>query len=252
MSRIAQIFRYPVKGLSPEPLLKAEVLPGRCIPMDRAFALAHGSTQFDAAHPKFLAKSKFLMLARNERLAALQSRYHDETRELVIERDGKQVARGRLDLPVGRQMIEQFFAAYLANEVRGSPKLLRAEGHTFSDVPRHCLSLINISSLRELERVMKVPLDPLRFRANLYFDTGVPWQEFDWCNNEFQIGERVVVRAVSRIVRCAATNVNLETANRDVNIPLQLQQAFGHAEMGIYAEVVDGGTINLGDTINPP
>ncbi|MBL6953412.1 MAG: MOSC domain-containing protein [Alphaproteobacteria bacterium] len=252
MSRIAQIYRYPVKGLSPEPLSKTVVSAGRCIPMDRAFALAHGSTQFDAANPKFLPKSKFLMLARNERLAALSSRYHDETQELVIERDGKQVARGRLDLPVGRQMIEQFFAAYMADEVRGSPKLLRAGDHTFSDVPRHCLSAINISSLRELERVMKVPLDPLRFRANLYFDTGVPWQEFDWCDNEFPIGDGVVVRAVSRIVRCAATNVNLETASRDVNIPLQLQQAFGHADMGIYVEVINGGTISLGDMVTPP
>jgi uncharacterized protein YcbX len=249
MSRIAHIFRYPVKGLSPEPLAKAEVSPGGSIPMDRAFALAHGSTQFDAANPKFLPKRKFLMLARNERLAALRSRYHDDTQELVIERDGKGLARGRLDLPVGRQLIEQFFAAYLADQVRGSPKLLRAGGHTFSDVPRHCLSLINISSLRELERVMKVPLDPLRFRANLYFDTGMPWQEFDWCDNEFQIGDGVVVRAVSRIVRCAATNVNLETASRDANIPLQLQQAFGHADMGIYVDVVNGGTINLGDTV---
>lgn len=252
MSRIAQIFRYPVKGLSPEPLTKAEVSPGGTIPMDRAFALAHGSTQFDTANPKFLPKSKFLMLARNERLAALHSRYHDETQELIIERDGKQVARGRLDMPVGRQMIEQFFAAYMANEVRGSPKLLRGGGHTFSDVPRHCLSLINISSLRELERVMKMPLDPLRFRANLYFDTGLPWQEFDWCGDEFQIGGDVVVRAVSRIVRCAATNVNLETADRDVNIPLQLQQAFGHADMGIYVEVINGGMISLGDTVTPP
>lgn len=251
MSRIAQIFRYPVKGLSPEAMTAAQLTPGRCIPLDRAFALAHGSTQFDTAKPKFLPKTKFLMLARNERLAALRSRYLDDTKELVIERDGKQVARGRLDLPVGRQMIEQFFAAFMGDEVRGSPKLLRAREHTFSDVPRHCLSLVNISSLRELERVMKVPLDPLRFRANLYFDTGMPWQEFDWCGKEFQIGD-VTVKGLSRIERCAATNVNLETAARDANIPLQLQRAFGHGDMGIYIDVVKGGTIRPGDTVTAP
>jgi len=43
--------------------------------------------------------------------------------------------------------------------------------------------------------------------------------------------------------------VNLETTNRDTNIPLQLQQAFGHADMGIYVDVVNGGTINLGYTV---
>ena len=257
MSRIAQIFRYPIKGLSPEPMSKVKLSPGRAIPLDRAFAIAHGSTDFDATQPKFMPKGKFLMLARNERLAALRSRYVEDTQELVIERDGKQVARGRLDQPVGRQMIEQFFAGYLGGEVRGSPKLVRGQMpgnpmHSFSDVPKQCLSLINISSLRELERVMKTPIDPLRFRGNLYFDTGLPWQEFDWCGSEFEIGNGVIVRATSRIQRCAATNVNLETANRDLNIPLQLQQAFGHADMGIYVEVIQGGTINQGDTITSP
>ena len=251
MSRIAQIFRYPVKGLSPETMTAAQLTPGQCIPLDRAFALGHGSTQFDTVKPKFLPKTKFLQLARNERLAALRSRYLDDTGELVIERQGKQVARGRLDLPVGRQMIEQFFAAYMGDEVRGSPKLLRARGHTFSDVPRHCLSLVNISSLRELERVMKMPLDPLRFRANLYFDTGVPWEEFDWCGKEFQLGA-VTVKGLTRIERCAATNVNLETASRDTNIPLQLQQAFGHADMGIYVDVITAGTIKPGDSVTAP
>ena len=102
---------------------------------------------------------------------------------------------------------------------------------------------------------MKIPLDPLRFRANLYFDTGQPWQEFDWCAEgggvDIKIGNEVMVRAFSRTQRCAATNVNLETASRDANIPLQLQQAFGHADMGIYLEVIQGGSIKLGNTVTP-
>ena len=98
---------------------------------------------------------------------------------------------------------------------------------------------------------MKVPLDPMRFRANLYFDTGTPWEEFDWCDRQFQIGD-VEVRGLARIERCAATNVNLESASRDVNIPLQLQKAFGHSDMGIYLDVVSAGTIKPGDTVTPP
>ena len=249
MTRIAQIFRYPVKGLSPEPLSKVNLNPGSAIPLDRAFALAHGSTQFDPNNPKFLPKAKFLMLARNERLAALSSRFVENGQELVIERNGRQVVRGRLDTPVGRQMIEQFFAGYLGNEVRGSPKLFRAKQHTFSDMPRHCLSLVNISSLRELERVMKVPIDPLRFRANLYFDTGTPWEELNWCNKEIRIGGVTVV-GHARTERCAATNVNPETAKRDINIPLHLKRAFGHVDMGLYVDVIKGGTMQEGDILS--
>ena len=249
MTRIAEIFRYPIKGLSPERLSKVDLKPGGSIPLDRAFAIAHGSTEFDPADPKFLPKTKFLTLAKNERLAALSSRYIENQQELIIERNGHRVARGQLNTPVGRQMIEQFFAGFLGDEVRGSPKLLRAKAHTFSDVPRHCLSLINISSLRELERVMKVPIDPLRFRANLYFDTGVPWEEVDWCDKIIKIGP-ISMSGHMRTERCAATNVNRETAGRDVNIPLNLKQAFGHVDMGIYADVIKGGTIRLGDTLS--
>ena len=248
MTRIAEIFRYPVKGLSPEPLSKVNLKPGGAIPLDRAFALAHGSTQFDPTNPKFLPKTKFLMLARNERLASLSSRFLEDGQELVIERNGQQVVKGRLDMPVGRQMIEQFFAGYLGDEVRGSPKLLRARQHTFSDMPRHCLSLVNISSLRELERVMKIPIDPLRFRANLYFDTGTPWEELNWCSKIINIGS-VTIKGFVRTERCSATNVNPETARRDVNIPLQLKKAFGHVDMGIYAKVIKGGTIHQGDSL---
>ena len=251
MIRIAQIFRYPVKGLSPEPLSNVDLKPGGGIPLDRAFALAHGSTQFDPTDPKFLPKAKFLMLARNERLASLSTRYIEDLQELVIERNGRQVARGQLNTPLGRQMIEQFFAGFLGDEVRGCPKLLRATRHTFSDIPRHCLSLVNISSLRELERVMKVPIDPLRFRANLYFDTGTPWEELDWCDKEINIGS-VTITGYVRTERCAATNVNPETASRDINIPLHLKQAFGHVDMGIYADVVTGGTMHEGDILSIP
>lgn len=253
MARIAQIYRYPVKGLSPEPLSSVAVTAGEALPLDRAFALAHGSTQFDALNPQYLPPSKFLMLKRNERLAVLRSRYNDETHTLVIERDGKQVARGLIDQPVGRKMIEQFFAAYLGDEVRGIPKLLRASGHSFSDVPQKVLSLINISSIRELERVMGRQLDPLRFRGNLYFDIGEPWQEFDWCGNEILLDGptgQVRLRGVSRIERCAATNVDPETGERDAHIPKALQAAFGHVDMGIYAEVISDGRIATGDAID--
>jgi len=250
MAKIAQIFRYPVKGLSAEPLDAVELVPERSLPGDRRYALAHGTTEFDPAAPHYLPPAKFLMLKRNEKLATLRTRYNAESEELVIERDGKPVARGRLDQPVGRKMLEQFFAAYLAGEVRGSPKILRARGHSFSDMPTQYLSLINISGIRELERVMGRAIDPLRFRGNLYFDTGMPWDEFDWCGRRIVVTGRdgeVVLRGQARIERCAATNVDPDSGVRDMNIPAALQQAFGHVDMGLYATVEEGGRIAVGD-----
>jgi MOSC domain-containing protein YiiM len=50
-------------------------------------------------------------------------------------------------------------------------------------------------------------------------------------------------------VRCAAVNVDPETAARDLNIPQTLMRRLGHADCGIYAEVVAGGSIGVGDAI---
>ena len=88
---IARICRYPVKGLSAENLDRVRLSPGLGLPDDRRFALAHGSTAFDVSAPAWMPKHNFLMLAKNERLAKLHSRYDSTTGILTIERDGKQV-----------------------------------------------------------------------------------------------------------------------------------------------------------------
>jgi uncharacterized protein YcbX len=253
MPKIAQIFRYPVKGLNAESVTRVELSPARAIPGDRVYAIAHGSTEFNSRDPQFLSKRKFLQLAVNERLASLQTRFDHETADLKIERKGKQVARGRLDQPVGRKMIEQFLAAFLSEQVRGSPRIVHAPNHTFSDVPTPCLSLINISSIRELERIMGVSIDPLRFRGNVYFDTGEPWSEFAWSGHSLSLGdgdEGVELSVIEPITRCAATNVNPLDGKRDLNIPMALHRAFAHENMGVYAKVTTGGTIKVGDDLN--
>ena len=57
------------------------------------------------------------------------------------------------------------------------------------------------------------------------------------------------LKVVKRIVRCAAINVDPDTAARDLDIPQALMRRLGHADCGIYAEVIDGGSIGVGDTI---
>lgn len=251
MLTLTQIYRYPVKGLTPEPLAHVGLSAGQGLPQDRRFALAHGSTNFDVAAPTWMPKTKFLMLMRNERLARLRTRFDEATGVLTIQRDGKTVASGNITSQTGRTIIEEFFSAYMGTEALGSPKLLEAPGHMFSDVARKVVSVIGLASLRDIERVVRGPVDPRRFRANLYFDGGAAWQEFDWVGREFRIG-KVRLRGVKRIERCAATNVNPETGERDLNIPLTLQRGFQHIDTGIYADVLEGGELATGDEVAAP
>ncbi len=251
MLTLTQIYRYPVKGLTPEPMARVALSQGEGLPQDRRFALAHGSTNFDVTAPTWMPKTKFLMLMRNERLARLRTRFDEATGVLTIQRDGKAVASGDITSQTGRTIIQDFFAAYMGSEALGAPKLLEAPGHMFSDVARKVVSVIGLASLRDIERVVRGPVDPRRFRANLYFDGGSAWQEFDWVGREFHIG-KVRLRGVKRIERCAATNVNPETGDRDLNIPLTLQRGFQHPDTGIYADVLEGGEVAAGDEVLPP
>jgi MOSC domain-containing protein YiiM len=54
---------------------------------------------------------------------------------------------------------------------------------------------------------------------------------------------------VKRIVRCAAVNVDPESAARDLDIPHTLTRRFGHGDCGVYAEVIAGGTVSVADAI---
>lgn len=248
---LAQIYRYPVKGLSPEPLDGVALTPGLGLPHDRRFALAHGTTPFDPAAPSWMPKTNFLMLMKNERLALLRTRFNAASGVLTIERDGKVAARAQIAEASGRAIIEDFFAAYMKEEASGRPKLLEAPGHMFSDGARKVVSIIGLPSVRDLEQFMGSSVDPRRFRANFYLEGGSPWQEFDWVDREFRIG-RVHLRGVKPIKRCGATNVDPASGERDLNIPRALQQGFHHVNTGIYADVLDGGSVALGDALTPP
>lgn len=247
---LTQIYRHPVKGLTPEALDRVDLTPGEGLPFDRRWAIAHGATRFDPADPQWLPKTNFLMLMRDERLAKLRTKYDEVSGVFSVERDGKTVARGNLDDQTGRTVLEQFFAAYLKAEARGAPRIVSAPGHMFSDVAAKVVSIIGRASIQDLERVARARIDARRFRANVYFDGGRPWEEFGWVGKRIRIAG-TTLEVVKTITRCAATNVNPETAERDLNIPLALQDGFRHVTMGIYARVIEGGPIAVGDTIGP-
>ena len=248
---INALYRYPVKGLSGESLPRATLQTGAYFPGDRLFAIENGPSGFDEAAPEHQPKIKFLMLMRNARLAKLETRFDDATQNLTIWRDGKPVTRGDLSTPLGRSIIEQFFAAFMQDELRGAPKLLTApEKFRFTDSKSGFVSLINLASVRDLGRVLGTDIDPLRFRGNILIDGLEPWQEFDFIGKILKIGE-AELEVTKRIDRCAATNVNPVDATRDLNIPNTLMRAFGHVDCGIYARVTKTGDIQPQDKIEP-
>src|SRR6266568_2625110 len=142
-AKIEAIYRYPVKGLSAESLASTRLTVGETIPADRLYAIENSPSGFDPAAPSYLPKQRFLMLMRNDRLA-------------------------RLRTGPGRASVERFFAKFCADELRGPPRVLHGAGHSFSNVAPKVVSIINLASVAAVENAVGAPVDPLRFRANLY------------------------------------------------------------------------------------
>jgi uncharacterized protein YcbX len=250
--RIEYLYRYPVKGLTAEALEAAEVEAGGCIPWDRAFALAQGDSGFDAAAPVWLQKTNFMCQARNAKIAALASVFEPRDGTLTIRApDGSFVSANALS-EAGRAKITAFLIEFLGDDARstplGAPAFQYAPGHSFCDQREKVVSMINMASLHDYEAKVGVRRHRRRFRANVWFSGAAPWSERNWVGQQIQLGG-AVLRITKGIVRCPATEVNPETAERDADPVAELRQLYGHAELGVHAKVIEGGRFELGDSI---
>lgn len=246
--RIEYLYRYPVKGLTAEALETAEVEEGGCIPWDRAFALAQGDSGFDPGNPQWLQKANFMCQMKNARIAALFSFFEPRSGMLAIRApDGSAVVENALT-EAGRERIGAFLTAYMGAEARGTPRFHHIPGHSFCDQRRKVVSLINLASLRDYESKVGARRHRRRFRANVWFSGASSWAERSWIGQQLQVGG-AVLRVTKPINRCPATEVNPETAQRDVVPVSELRQHYGHVELGVHAEVVEGGTFSVGDAI---
>jgi uncharacterized protein YcbX len=246
--RIEYLYRFPVKGLTAEALESTEVEAGGTIPWDRAFALAQGDSGFDPARPEWHPKSHFLCQMRNARAARLFSIFDPKTGTLLIRApDGSAVSENALS-ETGRSVIGAFLADYLGEEARGTPHFVHVKGHTFADQRGKVISLINLASHRDYEAKVGARRHRRRFRANVWFNGAPAWHEREWIGRTIQLGG-AVLRVVKPTTRCAATEVNPETGERDADPVEELRALYGHIELGIHAEVIEGGCFAVGDSL---
>lgn len=247
MASVSSIYRYPVKGLSAQPLARVDTEVGKPLPFDRIFALARPTAPIDRDNPKWAKKGLFAMLMLDEGLAQVATDLDVDTMWLTARRGGRQVAAGCLNDPADRETLERFFQTLLPS-FKDPPALVRSRGGHFMDKPDSVISLINLATLRSLEERWGVALDPLRFRANIYIDGAKAWEEVDWVGSEITIGDTAFL--VDRVNgRCGATNVNPDTGRRDLDIPTSLRTAFGHKNLGVYLIARQNGAIAVGDTV---
>ena len=213
---VVSLHRYPVKGLSPEPLAAADLETGGYFPGDRLYAVENGPSGFDPQAPVHMPKIKFLMLMRQARLATLATRFDHATHVLTVAHEGREVVSADLSSEAGRAALEAFLADFCKGETRGRVRVVAAPREGRRPVPLHRFrprasspSSIwrrsPISNGRSGQRV-----DPLRFRANIVIDGAPAWSEHQWLGRTFAFGA-ARLEPTKLIDRCNATKVDPQT-----------------------------------------
>ena len=248
--RVSSLYRYPVKGLSAEPIDWVELTQGDFFPYDRLYALENGPSGFHPDAPEHQPKIKFLMLMKNASLAGLKTQYEERESILSILHQGKIMVKESLASAPGRREIENFLTHYLGQEIRGPVRILKApEGFRFTDSKSGFVSLVNLASVRAIEAAASAHIDPLRFRANIYIDSAAPWDETAWPGSRLIIGA-AMLEVLKMTDRCAATGVEPASGIRDMDLVQTIRGAFGHIDCGVYARVISTGRIARGDTLS--
>ncbi len=249
---VAGIFRYPVKGFTPEPLQAVDLAPGAGFPHDRIYAVENGPSGFDPDNPAWVTKQKFTVLAAIPRVARARTRYDEATGRLTAEAPGRPAFAGSLADAAGRDAFAAWLEPLIGEDRRGPLKVMDARGpFRFTDHPLGQVSIVNLASVRDLSAKMGVELDPLRFRANLYVEGWPAWAEQDWAGKRLLMGW-AEAEVYKPIVRCAAPDVDPATGIADVEITKALHAHYGHLDCGIYVRVTNAGRVGVGDAVTAP
>lgn len=245
---IASIWRHPIKGFTPEPLQAVALSAGLGVPADRLYAVEDGPSGFDPASPRFVPKQKFAVLAKIPAVARVRTRFDDETGVLEARFDDGPPFRGDLGEEAGRTAFAAWLAAALGDDVGGPLRVLPGPGGwRFLDDPSGHVSIINLASVRDLAIRIGRPVDPRRFRANLYVEGWPAWAENAAIGRAIRLG---AARAdiLKPIVRCVATHVDPDSGAADIDVVKALFDAYGHMHCGIYVQVRQGGAVRTGDS----
>ncbi|WP_353392121.1 MOSC domain-containing protein [Ruegeria sp. HU-ET01832] len=249
---IVRMSRYPLKGLSSEPMQTVTLRAGEGIPGDRLFGFARYNSGFDEQNPKPLPKDRFVVLLNEAALAGIQTNFDPETQALEIKSDSK-IRRFNMRTPEDRMSAANFLSSEIGLKDPEPPMFVSSSPHRFTDVsvvsPKmmNAISVLNLASVEELGKQLNANVHPARFRSNIEIDGLPAFAELESVGSVLRFGD-VKLKILSRTKRCAATEVNPITAERDLNVPYLIRKVMGHMDMGVYVEVANGGTLMVGQS----
>ena len=247
MARVARLWRHPIKGHGAEPVAATILAPGRTMPWDRVWAIAHEAARIASDDPAWAPCANFSRGAKSPALMAIRARVDEAARRITLSHPDSEPITVDPDGPADRARLIAWVTP-LSDPRRARPAFVTraAVGLTDSDFPS--VSVLSLASLDALSRKAGRPLAMERFRGNLWLDGVAPWEEFGWIGRDLRVGA-ATLRVRERITRCKATAVDPATGRPDTDTLGLLEAGWGHQDFGVYSEVIAGGTVAVGDAV---
>lgn len=246
---LRHIWRYPLKAHGREELESVTLTKGHTMPFDRHWAVAHDRAKFDPAKPAWAACANFNIGSRDPKLTAINATYEDTTGALTLTHPERSEITFNPDKQADCWRFLDWVEPLIDADRPRPASVVKAPDRGMTDTDFPSISLHSMASHIALEDLAGQSLSPKRWRGNLWFDGLSPWEERDWIGKSVQIGE-VILAVREPIGRCKMTTTNPETGVRDFDTLAVLDKAFGHLDFGVYSEVINGGTLRIGDTLD--
>ena len=256
---ISSINYCPVKSVSFQTTNKCEIKKNIGIIGDRVFAFAK---DMDLDQAKLFEKkpderkgkwNKVLTLKNSPALNKYNFLFNEEKLTLTLK--DKEILTININQLTERQTLSNKIIE-LESSLKQPIVLMKNYDYPFFDTSIskkvdfvNSVSLLNIQSINDFQKKIDKKIETSVFRGNICIDGIEPWKEREWIGKIIKING-VSFKVEKNIPRCVAINLKPNTDNNSYNLLHLLKKTYNHLEMGIYLTALDGGEINIGNTIN--
>jgi len=248
MGTVASLWRYPIKSHGREALDAVPLIAGQTMPWDRHWAVVHADTKFDRTNPAWVMCRNFMIGNLTPALAGIWATLDDKTATITLRHS----ALGEITFqPDDAADVAKFIAWVMPlcpPDKRTPAGIVHLPDQGITDTDYPSLSIMNMQSHAAVAAKINGPFEPERWRGNIWIDGVDAWTEWDWIGKTIAVGE-TILRVKARIVRCNHPAANTHTGKRDVDTLKVLRDTWNHQDFGVYAEVIQGGTVHLGDIL---
>ena len=252
--QILELWRFPIKGFGGSQVGTITLAADGYFPYDRHFAISTGGQKVASAKSgAWFPKAHFLQLMSHESLAEYKCRYLNDGAKPVLElyHYGRCCISINPDNYDGRRQFEDFIFSNFSDQLGGQPRLMQMKDQAYSDQSTAFISIASNASLETFAEATGTAPSNGRFRINIITNADKAFAEADMIGQTFQCGKALMM-VQKPVGRCAAINVDPKTALRSDQDYVQLmREKFGHSNLGVFAKVITGGEVKVGDELRP-